>query len=193
MINKIITALVCVFLSFLRLPVSAQHTSNFAQVKPISKDLFDIFSKDLSYAANGGLYAELVQNCPFEYSPSDNKAWNPLTSWEYITSGYGYPATKDAVFGKSCVKDSKIGDLILKLVNAGSLDTEAKIDLPKLGSVQSQAILSVLSGKPNGKDTQASPRNIIPINHAIPIKKKFTYTVPAYSCSVIRIKSIANK
>ena len=53
--------------------------------KPISKDLFGVFFEDLSYAADGGLYAELVQNRSFEYSASDRKEWNPLTGWEYTT------------------------------------------------------------------------------------------------------------
>jgi hypothetical protein len=34
--------------------------------KPISPDLFGIFFEDLNYAADGGLYAELVQNRSFE-------------------------------------------------------------------------------------------------------------------------------
>jgi len=58
--------------------------------KPISRDLFGVFFEDLSYAADGGLYAELVQNRSFEYSASDRKEWNPLTGWEYTTEGYGY-------------------------------------------------------------------------------------------------------
>lgn len=58
--------------------------------KNISPDLFGVFFEDLSYAADGGLYAELIQNRSFEYSASDKKIWNPLTSWEYITQGYGY-------------------------------------------------------------------------------------------------------
>jgi alpha-L-arabinofuranosidase len=58
--------------------------------KPISKDLFGVFFEDLSYAADGGLYAELIQNRSFEYSASDRKTWNPLTAWEYTTEGFGY-------------------------------------------------------------------------------------------------------
>jgi alpha-L-arabinofuranosidase len=52
--------------------------------------LFGIFFEDLSYAADGGLYAELVQNRSFEYTPGDRKDWHSLTSWEYLTEGYGY-------------------------------------------------------------------------------------------------------
>jgi len=68
----------------------SQNTQAKSSGKPISKDLFGVFFEDLSYAADGGLYAELVQNRSFEYSASDRKGWNPLTGWEYTTEGYGY-------------------------------------------------------------------------------------------------------
>ncbi|WP_183576493.1 alpha-L-arabinofuranosidase C-terminal domain-containing protein [Mucilaginibacter sp. X5P1] len=58
--------------------------------KRISADLFGAFFEDLSYAADGGLYAELIQNRSFEYSASDRKGWNSLTNWEYTTEGFGY-------------------------------------------------------------------------------------------------------
>ena len=41
--------------------------------KDISPDLFGIFFEDINYAADGGLYAELVQNRSFEYSAADNR------------------------------------------------------------------------------------------------------------------------
>lgn len=56
----------------------------------ISDHLFGIFFEDLNYAADGGLYAELIQNRSFEYSPADRKGWNPLTSWEYTNQEFGY-------------------------------------------------------------------------------------------------------
>lgn len=46
------------------------------------KDLFGIFFEDINHAADGGLYAELVQNRSFEFEPIDNKAYNSLTAWE---------------------------------------------------------------------------------------------------------------
>ena len=58
--------------------------------KKISDHLFGIFFEDLNYAADGGLYAELIQNRSFEYAPADRKGWNPLTAWEYTTDGFGY-------------------------------------------------------------------------------------------------------
>lgn len=58
--------------------------------KKISSDLFGLFFEDINYAADGGLYAELVQNRSFEYSPTDNRQWSSLSFWEYITPGFSY-------------------------------------------------------------------------------------------------------
>src|SRR3982750_524765 len=52
--------------------------------KAISPDLFGIFFEDLSYAADGGLYAELIQNRSFEYQAIEQPAWNNLTAWEIV-------------------------------------------------------------------------------------------------------------
>jgi len=49
--------------------------------KPISPDLFGIFFEDINYAADGGLYAELVQNRSFEYQMTEQPSWNNLTAW----------------------------------------------------------------------------------------------------------------
>jgi alpha-N-arabinofuranosidase len=57
--------------------------------KPISGDLFGIFFEDLNYAADGGLYAELVQNRSFEYQATEQRNWNPLSFWDVATYGDG--------------------------------------------------------------------------------------------------------
>ena len=49
--------------------------------KKISDKLIGIFFEDISYAADGGLYAELVQNRDFEYTPQDHNGWNSFTAW----------------------------------------------------------------------------------------------------------------
>ncbi len=47
-------------------------------------DLFGIFFEDLNHAADGGLYAELVQNRSFEFDPIDNSSYHHLTAWEVL-------------------------------------------------------------------------------------------------------------
>lgn len=77
-------------LAFTWLGASAQQKAEAAKPKKISPDLFGIFFEDLSYAADGGLYAELIQNRSFEYNPADNRDWNSMTAWRYETDGFGY-------------------------------------------------------------------------------------------------------
>ncbi|MCA9259611.1 MAG: hypothetical protein KDA61_10450, partial [Planctomycetales bacterium] len=50
--------------------------------KSISRDLVGIFFEDINYSADGGLYAELVQNRSFEYQALDRNEWHPLSYWE---------------------------------------------------------------------------------------------------------------
>lgn len=57
--------------------------------KPISRDLVGVFFEDINYAADGGLYAELVQNRSFEYDPVEQRGWQPLSFWELVKRGGG--------------------------------------------------------------------------------------------------------
>ncbi len=63
-------------------PFNTRLKIDFAQTKKISQEFIGIFFEDINYAADGGLYAELVQNRDFEYSPKDNGKWNSLTAWD---------------------------------------------------------------------------------------------------------------
>ena len=76
------------FILFL-LPIVLFGQKKGAQ-KDISPELFGLFFEDINYAADGGLYAELVQNRSFEYSPTDNRKWHSFTSWDYITPVFSY-------------------------------------------------------------------------------------------------------
>lgn len=66
-------------------PVSIRVDDSAAGV-PIGGDLVGIFFEDLSYAADGGLYAELVRNRDFAFSDLDQPGWGPLTGWEVRAS-----------------------------------------------------------------------------------------------------------
>ncbi|WP_373825723.1 alpha-L-arabinofuranosidase C-terminal domain-containing protein, partial [Bacteroides heparinolyticus] len=59
--------------------------------KKISDHLIGIFFEDINYAADGGLYAELIQNRDFEYAPADrgnDRNWNSTHSWALADAGY---------------------------------------------------------------------------------------------------------
>lgn len=66
-------------------PVDVILTPIPERSKKISNLLVGAFFEDINYAADGGLYAELVQNRDFEYHLSDkkyqDKNWNHQTAW----------------------------------------------------------------------------------------------------------------
>ncbi|MFJ4370204.1 alpha-L-arabinofuranosidase C-terminal domain-containing protein [Streptomyces chartreusis] len=53
----------------------------------IDDTMYGVFFEDINRAADGGLYAELVQNRSFEYSTDDNRSYTPLTSWTVEGAG----------------------------------------------------------------------------------------------------------
>jgi alpha-L-arabinofuranosidase len=87
------------FLTSLLLPVTLAateaatpirlHVDLAAEGKAISPDLIGVFFEDLNYAADGGLYAELIQNRSFEYSATEQSNWGPFFGWELIKTGNG--------------------------------------------------------------------------------------------------------
>lgn len=66
-------------------PVKAQISIDGKDAKKISNMLTGMFFEDINYAADGGLYAELIQNRDFEYSLHDKKGsdknWNETMAW----------------------------------------------------------------------------------------------------------------
>jgi alpha-L-arabinofuranosidase len=84
---RIKTGILLCFILLIPAVVNAQSVS---QSKKISPDLFGVFFEDINYSADGGLYAELVQNRSFEFSPADHDGWNPFSFWDYVTPGFSY-------------------------------------------------------------------------------------------------------
>lgn len=66
------------------------YSQNFKGGKKISTDLFGLFFEDINYSADGGLYAEMVQNRSFEYNPTEQREWNPYSFWEYLCPGFSF-------------------------------------------------------------------------------------------------------
>ncbi len=69
--------------------LSAQKAMNAPKGgKLISDELIGIFFEDISSSADGGLYAELVQNGSFEYSPAERDGWGAGTAWRQVRPGH---------------------------------------------------------------------------------------------------------
>ena len=68
-------------------PVHVNLTVDGGKAKPISDKLIGVFFEDINYGADGGLYAELIQNRDFEYSAADRGEWNATTAWSLEGKG----------------------------------------------------------------------------------------------------------
>lgn len=67
--------------------IHSKLTIDWNDRKAISPELMGIFFEDISYAADGGLYAELIQNRDFEYTADDHGGWNAKTAWKLEGAG----------------------------------------------------------------------------------------------------------
>ncbi|MFV0137019.1 alpha-L-arabinofuranosidase C-terminal domain-containing protein [Streptomyces sp. HMX87] len=74
--------------ALLPMPAHAEAVTDYtitvdpdAEGPAIDDTMYGVFFEDINRAADGGLYAELVQNRSFEYSTADNGSYTPLTSW----------------------------------------------------------------------------------------------------------------
>lgn len=101
--------------------ITANLKVNLNDKKAISPNLMGIFFEDISYAADGGLYAELIQNRDFEYSSKDRGEWNAQTAWHIDGEGLSWHISTDNPLHKNnehyaVLNTDKVG---ARLVNEG--------------------------------------------------------------------------
>ena len=80
--------LFCAALALVTCAAQAQKMRAPKGGTPISEEFLGIFFEDISYAADGGLNAQLVQNGSFEYSPNERDGWGPGTAWKRVAYGH---------------------------------------------------------------------------------------------------------
>ncbi|HMG07531.1 MAG TPA: alpha-L-arabinofuranosidase C-terminal domain-containing protein, partial [Mucilaginibacter sp.] len=99
----------------------------------------------------------------------------------------GEKTVNDTTTGVSCVRDVATGDVILKIANANNTSVAGAADLSKFEKLPKLAVLTVISGAPEAKNSADNPQTILPKSSVINLRKKWYFTVPAYSLSVVRI------
>ena len=99
--------------------IDANITVDNSKNKKISDMLVGVFFEDINYAADGGLYAELLQNRDFEYALSDkegnDKTWNSTKAWHL--NGDGAIFSIDSV---SPIHPNNLHYAVLKIEKAGA-------------------------------------------------------------------------
>jgi alpha-N-arabinofuranosidase len=96
----------------------------------------------------------------------------------------------DTPVQSSVTRDSKTGEIIIKLVNPQTDAQQVKINLAGLTSVASEATAITLSADPNATNTIDAPEKVVPVTTKVSgVKPSFTYTVPASGIVVLRVKT----
>lgn len=100
-------------------PFEASIALNPEKSKPISDLLIGVFFEDINYAADGGLYAELIQNRDFEYNIADTKGtdknWNSKKAWSVNTDAIDF-----TIATKNPIHQNNPNYAILEVLNVGS-------------------------------------------------------------------------
>jgi alpha-L-arabinofuranosidase len=95
----------------------------------------------------------------------------------------------DSTLAASCVRDNQTGDIILKLVNAGKIQKDMKVNLGSFKNMNALAVKTVLTGNADAENTLEKPDNVVPVTTDFNVSKNFVYQAPAMSLTVIRIKT----
>lgn len=142
----------------------------------LAKEGYTQWNPDLIYFNNKevkpsvGYYTQLLygQNSGDRYLPAESKIDNSRNDVR-------------SRIASSIVRDSKTGDLIIKLVNLLPVEVNTQMNLPA-DAKDKQAKAIVLSGDPDD-------RNAKPVEKALTASEKLAYTLPPYSFNVIRFSA----
>jgi alpha-L-arabinofuranosidase len=97
------------------------------------------------------------------------------------------PSTVSATnLAVSCVRDSRTGDTILKFVNVTGDPVEARVRFPDELKSANHGSRMVLTGEPNGQNSFAIPRSIVPVTSPIQLGNSIVLDLPPHSLTVIR-------
>ncbi len=87
-------------------------------------------------------------------------------------------------------RNSKTGATFVKIVNPLSSEQALGIEIKGARAVSTSASIETLSAVADATNSLAEPTNVIPVKSAISgVKANFTYTVPAYSITVLQLKT----
>ena len=91
----------------------------------------------------------------------------------------------------SVTRDSKTGELFLKIVNASSETQEIEVDVQGVQKVKKEATLITLRAPTNeGTNSITEPKKFIPLQSKLnTMAEKFRYSAPAYSIQVLEIET----
>jgi len=87
-------------------------------------------------------------------------------------------------------RDSKTGEIIVKLVNPELTPQSLPVEIKGVTSLESKATVITLAGNPEDTNSISHPRNVVPVTTTLHgVKPGFTYTLPSTSIVIIKLKA----
>ncbi len=137
------------------------------------------WNPDLIYFTNEGVFPTVNYYVQGLFGRNSGDRWLPSKI---------DPATEDLAV--SAVRDSKSGDLILKLVNTSHEPKSLRIALDGATKLPASAAATVLAGDPGAKNDVGTAPAVTPKTTPLAVGPTFAYDAPASSLTVIRIPPI---
>ncbi len=95
--------------------------------------------------------------------------------------------TETSVQG-SATRDSKTGEIFVKLVNPGDTAEPLNLEIKGVSSLAAKASVTTLEGAPEDSNTITDPRRVAPVTDTVRnVKPQFTYTLPPHSIVVLKL------
>jgi alpha-N-arabinofuranosidase len=89
----------------------------------------------------------------------------------------------------SAMRDSKSGEIILKLVNPQATSETLNIEV-KGAAIASKGTAVTLAGEPEDTNSIRHPRNVVPVTTSVSgLQSQFGYTLPPHSIVVLKLKT----
>ena len=87
-------------------------------------------------------------------------------------------------------RDSRTGEIFLKLVNPATNSVAIKIEINGITSLASKATAITLAGNPDDSNSMTQPKKVFPITKNVRgVKPGFTYALPPSSIVVLKLKT----
>jgi len=87
-------------------------------------------------------------------------------------------------------RDSKTGEIFIKLVNPGVTNVIVKIEIKGVGSLSSKGTATTIQGSPEDTNSINHPRNVVPVVTTLrDVKSEFSYTMQPQSIVLLKLKS----
>jgi alpha-N-arabinofuranosidase len=90
----------------------------------------------------------------------------------------------------SATRDSRTGEIILKLVNTQATPRPVQVAINGVTKVRSKGTAITLAGNADDTNTLTEPRKVLPVTTTLSdLAPQFTYTLPANSIVVLKVKA----